>query len=319
MSVHRIVTLTLNPALDMATAVPRLCPNDKLRCNPPVYSPGGGGINVARALHRLGGEVLALFPFGGSTGENLVDLIKAEGVACEVVPVAGWTRECINLTNQADGQQYRFVLPGSPLSDAEQTRLLAALEARPAPEFLVVSGSLPEGLAAGFLSRVLHSAQQRGTRCVVDSSGAALREALDCGGLTLIKPNLEELTALTGHSIAGPEQLARVAGELLDDGRCEAVLVSLGPQGALLVTPRACERIPAPTVQRRSTVGAGDSLVAAMVLKLAAGADWQEAARYGVAAGTAAIMVEGSELCRRDDTERLYGWLAGIPAPKEST
>jgi 6-phosphofructokinase 2 len=315
MIAHRIVTLTLNPALDLATGVPRLCPNDKLRCSAPVYAPGGGGINVARAVRRLGGEALALFPVGGSTGEHLVELLEAEGVACEVVLVDGWTRECINLTNQADGQQYRFVLPGSPLSDAEQVGLLAALEALPVPDFLVISGSLPEGLPAGFLARLLRSAQQRGSRCVVDSSGSALREALDCGGLALIKPNLDELAALVGHPIAGPEQLARVAWDLLAEGRCEAVLVSLGPQGALLVTSHVCERIPAPTVPRRSTVGAGDSLVAAMVLKLAAGADWRDAARYGAAAGTAAIMVEGSELCRREDAERLYGWLNGTPTP----
>lgn len=315
MSAHPIVTLTLNPALDLATGVARLCPNDKLRCSAPVYAPGGGGINVARALRRLGSGALALFPVGGSTGAHLVELLEAEGVACEGVPVAGWTRECINLTNQADGQQYRFVLPGSPLSDGEQASLLAALEALPAPEFLVISGSLPEGLAEGFLTRVLQRAQQRGSRCVVDSSGSALREALDCGGLTLVKPNLAELAALLGHPIGGPEQLAGVAWDLLAEGRCEAVLVSLGPQGALLVTPQVCERIPAPMVPRRSTVGAGDSLVAAMVSKRAAGADWREAARYGVAAGTAAIMVEGSELCRREDTERLYSWLNGASAP----
>jgi 6-phosphofructokinase 2 len=314
-----ITTLTLNPALDLATGVPRLCPHDKLRCSPPVYAPGGGGINVARAIRRLGGEALALFPVGGSTGAHLLELLKVEGVPCQAVPVASWTRECINLTNEADGQQYRFVLPGSPLSSQEQAAVLSALETLPPARFLVISGSLPEGLAADFLPRLLANAQRRGSRCVVDTTGSALRQMVDCGGLLLIKPNLDELAAMAGEPIAGPEHLTQVAWELVAAGRTDAVLVSLGAQGALLVTTEVREHIPAPTVPRRSTVGAGDSLLAAMVLKRASGASWREAARYGVAAGTAAIMVEGSELSQREDTERLYGWLAGNPAPEEPT
>ncbi|WP_251702260.1 6-phosphofructokinase II [Metapseudomonas boanensis] len=311
----RIVTLTLSPALDLATGIPRLCPNDKLRCSTPVYAPGGGGINVARAIHRLGGEAFALFPAGGSTGQHLVERLNAEGVANRVVPIAEWTRECINVTNQSDGQQYRFVMPGARLAPAEQEALLAALAAIPAPDYLVISGSLPEGLAADFLPRLLQGAVRNGVRCVVDSTGPALRQALDVGGVFLIKPNLEELSALAGVAIAGPEQLAQLARGLVEAGCCQGVLVSLGPQGALLVTDSLIERIPAPTVPRRSTVGAGDSLVAAVTLKLAAGAGWLEAARYGVAAGTAAIMTEGSELCRVEETERLFGWLQGAPAP----
>lgn len=311
----RIVTLTPSPALDVTTGIPRLCPNDKLRCSAPVYAPGGGGVNVARAIRRLGGEALALLPAGGSAGQHLVERLNAEGVPNQVVPIAEWTRECINVTNQADGQQYRFVLPGARLALAEQDALLASLAAIPAPDYLVVSGSLPEGLADDFLLRLLQIAAQRGMRCVLDSTGPALRQALDAGGVFLIKPNLEELVALAGTDIAGPEQLAHLARGLVDAGRCEAVLVSLGSQGALLVTDSLIERIPAPTVPRRSTVGAGDSLVAALMLKLAGGAGWLEAAQYGVAAGTAAIMAEGSELCRLEETERLFAWLQGSPSP----
>ena len=145
----RIVTVTLSPALDITTGEARLYPDAKLRCGPPVYAPGGGGINVARAIHRLGGDALALFAAGGATGQHLRELLDAEGLPNQALPIAAWTRECINLTEQASGQQYRLIMPGAPLSLSEQTQLLAALKALPSPEYLVISGSLPEGLAAG--------------------------------------------------------------------------------------------------------------------------------------------------------------------------
>jgi 6-phosphofructokinase 2 len=304
-----IVTLTLSPALDIATQIPRLCPDAKLRCSTPVYAPGGGGINVARAIHILGGRALALLPAGGSTGRHLIELLDAEGVPNQALAIADWTRECLNVVERASAQQYRFIMPGARLSPAEQAQLLGALAALPALDYLVISGSLPEGLAADFLPRVLQGAARRGARCILDSSGEALRQALEVGGVYLIKPNFSELSSLVGQDIGGPQQLASVAQELVQAGKCETVLVSLGAQGALLVRAGLSERIPAPTVRRRSTVGAGDSMVAAVTLKLAAGADWRDAARYGVAAGTAAIMTEGSELCRRHDTEQLYAWL----------
>ena len=313
----RIVTVTLSPALDITTGVARLYPDAKLRCGHPLYAPGGGGINVARAIHRLGGDALARFAAGGATGQHLRELLDAEGLPNQALPIAAWTRECINLTEQASGQQYRLIMPGAPLSLSEQTQLLAALKALPSPEYLVISGSLPEGLAADFLPRLLEVARQHGARCILDSAAPVLRQALDIGGVFLIKPNIDELCALVGVPALDADQLASVARELIESAGCAAVLVSLGPQGALLVTAELTERIPAPRVCKRSTVGAGDSMVAAVTLKLAAGASWGEAARYGVAAGSAAIMTEGSELCRRADTEQLFADLqaAALAAP----
>ncbi len=304
-----IVTLTLSPALDSATSIARLCPDAKLRCSEPRYAPGGGGINVARAIHLLGGNALALFPAGGPTGLHLAKLLTAEGVACQALPIGAWTRECLNVVEQASAQQYRFVLPGARLSETEQAQLLAALADLPELDYLVISGSLPAGLADDFIARLLRIAAQRGARCILDSSGEVLRQALDIGGLFLIKPNLNELRALAGEDISEPDQLLRVARGLVDADQCAAVLVSLGAQGALLATRELSERIIAPTVKKLSTVGAGDSLVGAVTLKLAQGASLSEAARYGVAAGSAAIMTAGSELCRRADTNRLFAWL----------
>ena len=312
-----IVTLTLSPALDSATSIARLCPDAKLRCSEPRYAPGGGGINVARAIHQLGGSALALFPAGGPTGLHLADLLAAEGIPCQTLPIDAWTRECLNVVEQASAQQYRFVLPGARLSEAEQAQLLAALDDLPELDYLVVSGSLPPGVPTHFYARLARLCRARGARLVLDTAGAPLAAALD-EGVYLIKPNLNELRALSGEDIDDSDQLIGVARGLVEAGKCAAVLVSLGPQGALLATRELSERIIAPTVRKLSTVGAGDSLVGAVTLKLALGAGLSEAARYGVAAGSAAIMTAGSELCRRADTDRLFAWLqareaAGAP------
>jgi 6-phosphofructokinase 2 len=304
-----IVTLTLSPALDCATSIERLSPDAKLRCSSPSYAPGGGGINVARAIHRLGGRALALFPAGGPSGQHVLELLDAEGVAWQMLPAAAWTRECLNFLELASNEQYRLVLPGASLSLAEQAQLLQLLAALPAFDYLVISGSMPVDLAADFLAQVLHCAQLRGARCILDSAAPTLRQGLDVGGLWLIKPNLRELSALLGVPLGDPRELAELARGLLGAGRCEALLVSLGAQGALLVCADGDTWIEAPVVPKRSSVGAGDSLLGAMLLKLAAGASWLEAAQYGVAAGSAAIMAEGTQLCAQGDTERLFAQL----------
>ena len=305
----RIVTLTLSPSLDVATEVPRLYPDAKLRCQRPSFAPGGGGINVARAIHTLGGTALALYPAGGSTGQHLSQLLDEYGVPRQAIAIQEWTRECLNLTEQSSAEQFRLIMPGARLSEVEQELLLATLQAMPSPDYLVVSGSLPEGLATDFMPRLLGAARARGSRCIVDCSGAGLLQVLEIGGVFLLKPNIDELSAAVNEEIGDSTQLLHIARGLIAAGRCQALLVSLGPQGALLVSAEHSASIAAPTVRKRSTVGAGDSMVAALTLKLAAGADLLEAARYGVAAGSAAIMTEGTELCRREDAERLFAWM----------
>jgi 6-phosphofructokinase 2 len=304
-----VVTLTLSPSLDIATQVPRLYPDAKLRCEQPRYAPGGGGINVARAIHILGGSALALYPAGGSTGLHLSALLDDSGVPHQAIPIAQWTRESLNLTEQASAQQYRLIMPGARLSEAEQGQVLDRLQALAQFDYLVISGSLPEGLAEDFMPRLLAIAQARGVHCIVDCSGAGLLQVLEIGGVFLLKPNIDELSAAVGEEISEPNHLLHICQGLIAAGKCQALLVSLGPQGALLVSAEQSASIAAPAVRKRSTVGAGDSMVAALTIQLAAGADLLSAARFAVAAGSAAIMTEGSELCRREDAERLYAWM----------
>jgi 6-phosphofructokinase 2 len=306
---HSIVTLTLSPALDSATSIAHLVPDRKLRCSEPTYAPGGGGINVARAIQNLGGRALAVFPAGGPTGAHLTDLLRAEGVDLRAIAIHEWTRQCFNVDEQAHAQQYRFVLPGATLNPSEQEAVLNAIAALEPFSYLVISGSLPEGLTEDFMPRLLQIAKDKGARSILDTSGPALEQAVMAGGLFLIKPSLSELGHLVGEEITQPDQLARVTGNLIRAGKCEMLMVSMGAQGALLVTRDKVERISAPNVKKISTVGAGDSLLAAMVLKLSEGASASEAAHYGVAAGSASIMSSGTNLCAKDETDRLFTWM----------
>ena len=173
-----IVTLTMNPALDIATTTDRVEPTHKLRCRMPRYDPGGGGINVARAVHALGGDAVAIFPVGGPAGEMIRYMLQQEGVAHHAIPISGFTRESLAVEELASGNQFRFILPGPELSRADQERCLDQLSAATSgAQYIVASGSLPPGVPDGFYARVAELARLQGTRFVIDTSGPALKQA----------------------------------------------------------------------------------------------------------------------------------------------
>ncbi len=301
-----IATLTFSPSLDSATTTERIYPEGKLRCAQPVFEPGGGGINVARAIQRLGGEALAIYPAGGPTGEHLSALLKAERLQVAVEVTQDWTRQNLHVLANSSGDQYRFVMPGAALCSEEIHGLRLKVAALPAHSLLVISGSLPPGMDVADLVDVLILAKEKRLHCVVDSSGAALSAAVAEGGLWLIKPNQAELAELTGAVVDTPEAIVAAARSLISRGAAKRVVVSMGPQGAMAVSETQSLQVVPPPVQKLSTVGAGDSMVGAMCLKLAAGADLQEMVRFGVAAGTAATLRHGTQLCDPVETERLY-------------
>jgi len=300
-----IVTLTMNPALDIATSTDRVVPTHKLRCAPPRYDPGGGGINVARAVHALGGDTAAIFPVGGPAGEMIHHLLDQEGVRHHPIAIAGFTRESLAVEDRQSGEQFRFILPGPKVSDADQERCLDQLSAAAAAaDFIVASGSLPLGVPEDFYSRVAGLAQKLGRRLVLDTSGAALKQAGH--GIYLLKPSLRELQDLAGAEIRTECEQEQAAREVIAQGRSEIVVLSLGAEGALLVTAEECERFAAIPVEARSTVGAGDSMLAGIVLGLSRALPLRKAVRFGLAAGAAALLGSGTELCQRSDVERLY-------------
>jgi len=305
-----VVTLTMNPAIDVSTSVDRITPVHKLRCAAAQRDPGGGGINVARVVLKLGGEVTAIYPVGGATGELLRRIVEHDGIHGLLFEVRDETRLSFTVLENETGDEYRFVLPGPALSEPEWQQGIREIErlAEP-PGILVMSGSLPPGVPDDFYARVARIAKDRGTRLVLDSSGPALSAALQAG-MYLIKPNLRELRELTGQTLEDETSWLAACRALLDAGQAEVVALTLGNQGALLATRDAAVRAPALPIEPVSTVGAGDSFLGAMVWALAGGHDLEDAFRYGVAAGSAALITPGTELCRREDVERMYGQVA---------
>ncbi len=302
----RIVTLTINPALDVSASVTRVEPDRKLRCNSPRYEPGGGGINVSRAIRNLGGESLAVFPAGGTVGEHMVKLLDRESIDRRTVPVEGLTRQNMTFLEESDGRQYRFVMPGPELSEKEWTMCIEELAAvTPDPDYVVFSGSLAPGAPADITARVAEVARKAGAKLVVDTSGDALRAAAGAG-VYLFKVNMREFSQLAGREIRDEADQEEEARRMIERGLAEVLVISLGSAGALLVTTGGVERMRAPTVTIRSKVGAGDSMVAGIVLALSREQSIEDSVRFGIAAGAAAVMTPGTELCRREDTERLY-------------
>jgi len=313
-----IVTLTMNPAIDVSAAVDYVIPDEKLRCGPPTYEPGGGGINVARAISKLGGDALALFPAGGPAGLLLASLLDAEGVRYQSMPIGAWTRENLNALERVTGRQFRFLMPGPTLHEREWQAVLdtiATLE--PRPEYLVASGSVPPGVPADFYARVAQRALRSGIRLILDASGEPLRRAAGAG-VYLLKPSLREFEELTGERNCEEARLPVLGQRLIDEGRCEILVLSLGAQGVLWMSASERGRRAAPAVPVKSSVGAGDSMVAGLTLALARGWPLRDAVAFGVAAAAASVMNPGTELCRREDVDRLYRELAAVPSSSMS-
>jgi len=309
-----ILTLTMNPALDVSTSTDKVMDTHKLRCAAAQYHPGGGGINVARVLQRLGSDCLALYPAGGMNGQRLRRLLDQEQVRSQCLAIAGETRESFHVHETASGRDFRFVLPGPALSATEWQACLDVVSA-PAvpPPWLVASGSLPPGVPADFYARLTRLARVRGSRVVLDSSGPALAAAL-AEGVYLIKPSLRELRELTGLPLETDTQRLAAARTIISAGQAQIVALSLGEDGALLVTADQALRASAVPVNVASTIGAGDSFVGGLVWALSRQTDLAQAFRYAMGSAAAALLTAGTALCQPADVERLAREVVVTPA-----
>jgi 6-phosphofructokinase 2 len=309
----RIATLTLNPAVDLACTAAAVRPTHKIRTFDERFDPGGGGINVARVVHAMGGDVLALIMTGGVTGRLVEELLDEAGVRWRALPVRGRTRISLNVHDRQSSLEYRFVPEGPDVGQDEWHRVLDVLQELEA-EWIVASGSLPRGVPVDFYAQAAAVATRRGQKFVLDTSGSALRAAIG-HGIELLKPSLGELEFLTGRELRDPQSQEREVASLIRSGAARMIAVSLGRDGAILATSEGVSRLPALQVQECSAVGAGDSFLAGLVLGLARGLSDREVLALGIAAGGAAVATYGTAQVHRNDVETLYRKVCGEPEP----
>ncbi len=302
-----IVTLTLNPALDLTTSVDVVSHTHKLRCGPVSVEAGGGGVNVARVADRLGETALSIQPTGGANGARLARQLDREMVDHTDVVFEGETRDSFTVNELSTGNQFRFVVPGEPLDQATLDRcrdvvLAACVDAT----CLVISGSMPVGVSNGYLNELITAANERDVEVVVDTSGPALIEAI-MSPSRVVKPSAREFCAAIGRELITESEIRSGLTDLMSRARCGAIVVSIGAGGAMLLDrDEGFVRFRAPSVRVASAVGAGDSMVAGMTVGLARGDTIADAVHLGIAAGTAAVLTHGSELCRTDDVEAMH-------------
>lgn len=304
-----IVTLTLNPAVDKSTEVDRLVPEKKMRCPNLTVEAGGGGINVSKAIKELGGESVALFPYGGLNGELLLELLAEKSIPTRGIKVNQMTRESFVVNETSTNRQYRFVMPGPTLDEEDLLNLRDAFLSIDNPTFLVMSGSFPEGMpTTRIIQRVAQFAKENGMKLIVDTSGDTLKTALDTG-VHLIKPNLAELCSLVNKESLELSEIDAAAQEVIKSKGCEVVVVSMGPAGAMVISKDVSRKFTAPVVKKLTTVGAGDSMVAGITWMLEQKKSIEEAVQFGIACGTAATMNKGTQLFKKEDAFRLYEWM----------
>jgi len=313
-----IITLTLNPTIDLAFRSNEIRPIRKTRAIEERTDPGGGGINVVRVLKELGVEGHAIYLAGGATGRVLNELVAKLDVPGRCIDVAGSTRISFTVFEEISGLEYRFVSEGSALLEAEWQSVLSELNQCDA-DYVVASGSLPSGVPIDFYARLARIVRSNGGRLILDTSGPALQAAMSAGGIYLAKPSLGEFETLTHRKFETAEEIVEAGTSLVANGAVENLAVTMGRDGALLVYRSGTLRLRGPKVRPVSAVGAGDSFVAGMTVALARGQDVQDAFMLGMAAGAAAVLTPGTELCHREDVERLYAEVMAERARVQST
>lgn len=303
-----IVTITLNPCIDKSTSIEKLKPEAKLRSTEVKNEPGGGGINVSKALQKLETPSVALFASGGHNGEMLKSLLKEEAIHFHAVDTKVETRENWIVLETSSNEQYRFTFPGRNVEEATVKHLLDELRSF-SPNFIIASGSLPPGLPENFYGLVVKYANTTGAKCIVDTSGEALR-ALQGKGTYLIKPNIGELCKLLAIEKLEKNEVDDAAQQLIQNGYAEIVVVSMGIDGAWIVNADEKYYTAAPKVEKKSTVGAGDSMVAGITYMIQKNESLKNIIRFGVCCGSAATMNDGTELFKVEDVWRLYNRIA---------
>jgi len=301
----KIITLTVNPALDKSAKIDGLIPTQKLKCHSIQYQPGGGGINISRMLKRLGTATTCILTSGGDTGKYLKELLVKETIQPEIIPIKAWTRENLSVVDTQSDLQYRFGMPGNKLSKKELVTIKNLLIDKVEPEdILVLSGSLAENMPADYYGQLIKLFADKNVKIIVDTSGTALKEALK-EKVFLIKPNQRELAQLAGKDFLYTAEQEAIALELVKSKKAQYVVVSLGARGAFLACNDGVFYKSTPSVKVKSTIGAGDSMVAGLIYGIQNNFPPEKILKWGVACGVATTMSEGTNLGSKENIDTV--------------
>jgi len=304
----KIVTLTVNPTIDKSSSVDTVASEIKLRCEEPEFHPGGGGINVTRAVKKLGGDSTAIFTSGGGAGQMLNQLLEAEYISTIPIQINGLTRENLTIYEKSTGLQFRFGMPGPNVTEWERC-IDATLQQE--ADYIVASGSLAPGMPDDFYKILADRVKNTDSKLIVDTSGEALEACAD-SGVFMLKPNLHELELLSGKKFQSEDKMLDIVREMISNGMAEVFVISMGASGAMMITADEAIKMRPPVVPIQSKVGAGDSMVGGIVWSLSNGDDLTTAVRYGISAGSAAVMTPGTELCRVGDVHDIFKRIAVV-------
>ena len=302
-----IVTLTMNPTVDVLMEVDQLVAEGKSRSDVRNVAAGGGGINVARGFRELGGRAVAVHTSGGATGERLDRLLDGEQFEHVSVEIEGETREALVLTERKKSRSFHVVPRGPRVDEASVDRIVqAVLDRIGTHDFVVASGSLAPGCPDDFYGRLARAVDDAGGRLVLDTSGPALEAALE-QGVYLVKPNKREAAAMLGGEVDGFDDACAVNEQLLSRGAAQVVATTVGEYGAVVSADGRHISVRTPPLPRpfQSDAGAGDSFLAGLTYGLCDGLDLAEAGRLAVTAASAACMTPGTEMFYRSDVEEL--------------
>ena len=299
-----IATLTLNPSLDRTVTVEELIMDEANRWTSLRRDPGGKGVNVSRVIHELGGKTVAYGFIGGIDGETLKHLLKQQGVTFDFTSIKGEIRSNFIIADLETCRQTRIDAPGPNIMRHELQKLVQKVRhISPKPDFLVFAGSVPPAVPDNIYRQLIDSAKSNGIKTVLDSDNKWLKEGIKAKP-NVIKPNVHEAEELLETNLRSESAIVNALKLLVDRG-IEVAVISRGKQGLMAYDGDKIVKATPPEVEVRSTVGAGDSTIAGLVLKLNQGLGLEEACRWAVAAGTAATLTPGTELCRREDVEML--------------
>jgi len=299
-----IYTVTLNPTLDITYVLEEVSFGEPVKALEVLRSPGGKGINVSRALRSMGMDSVATTIVGGYVGEEVLDLLQKEGLILQVVKIDSETRTNVVVFGRKDEKELVIRAAGPPVEETEAERISGFIfDVAKSPEVLVLSGSLPPGVKEDMYFSLIKEARSRGIRTVLDSDGEPFRLGVEAGPY-LIKPNLAELLYLAGTKLRGEKEIRRYCEGLFKKG-VGIVVVSSGKGGAIMVTPEGAWRGNVPVIAE-NTVGAGDSMVAGLLMGIVQSRPLEEVFRMGLACGVSAVMNPGPGLCEPGTYKEAY-------------